>query len=178
MIVNQPKKKEDTLLLDLRKNIYSAIEKFPGIHFRELHRKINTGTGNLEYHLNYLQKANLIKVEKFGGHKRFYSLGLNDYERKILAILRQKNFRKIILKLLNSKTVIHKNIANYLKMSPSSVTWYLNKLIERNILAVTEKGREKYYQLKDKNEIIKIIINYKESFLDKLVDKFVDTWEA
>jgi len=169
--------KEEALLLEIRKKTYSTIENFPGIHFRELQRKVNAGTGNIEYHLNYLEKVNLIKIEKTKANKRFYPLGLNDYERKILGILRQKNFRKITLKLLNDKFVTHKVVVDYLQISPSSATWYLNQLIERNILAVSEKGRGKYYQLKNKHEIIKIITTYKESFLDKLVDKFVEAWE-
>jgi len=169
--------REEALLLEVRKKVYSSIENFPGIHFRELQRKVGVGTGNLEYHLNYLKKLNLIKIEKTRANKRFYPLDLNDYERKILGILRQKNFRKIILKILENKFVTHKIVVDCLQISPSSATWYLNQLTEKNILAVSEKGREKHHQLKDRHEIIKIIITYKESFLDKLVDKFVETWE-
>jgi len=170
-------KKKEVLMLDIRKRIYLAIEKFPGIHFRELQRKVGIASGNIEYHLDYLRKADLIKAEKINTNKRFYLLGLNDYERKILGILRQKNFRKIILKILYEKQVTHKTVVDYLQISPSSVTWYLNQLIDRGILEAYKKGREKFYQLKEQDELIKVIIAYKESFVDKLVDKFVEAWE-
>ena len=134
MIKDYFKKEKEALLLEIRKKIYLTIDKFPGLHFRGLQRKNNIGVGNLDHHLNYLEKINLIKVEKSKGNKRFYPLGLNDYERNILGILRQRNFRKIVLKLLKEKNTTHKNIINYLKISPSSVTWYLSQLIDRNIL--------------------------------------------
>ena len=64
-----------------------------------------------------------IKIEKSKGNKRFYPLGLTDCERAILGILRQKNFRKIILKLLSDTQLSHEEFVDYLQMSPSSRTW-------------------------------------------------------
>ncbi|HIH42917.1 TPA: transcriptional regulator [Candidatus Woesearchaeota archaeon] len=177
MIKNYFEKEKKALQLGIRKRIYLTIEKFPGLHFRELQRKVDIGTGNTEYHLNYLVKVNLIKAEKSKSNKRFYPLGLNDYERKILGILRQKNFRKIILKGLKYKLITNKVITDYLQISPSSATWYINQLIDRNILVILEKEKQKYYQLKDKDEIIKVLIIYKESFVDNLVDSFVEAFE-
>lgn len=177
MIKGYFNKAKEILLLDVRKKIYQTIEEFPGLHFRELQRKNRVGVGNLDYHLNYLEKTNLIRVKKSKGNKRFYPLGLNDYERNILGILRQKNFRKIILKLLKEKNITHKSIVDYLKISPSSVTWYLKLLINKNILIILEKEKQRYYQLKNKEEIIKVLVTYKESFVDKLVDSFVEAFE-
>ena len=68
MIKNYFEKEKEALLLDVRKKIYLTIEKFPGLHFRELQRKNRIGVGNLDYHLNYLEKMNLIKVEKSKGN--------------------------------------------------------------------------------------------------------------
>ncbi len=177
MIKDYLKKEKEALLLEIRKNIYLTIHKFPGLHFRELQRKNNIGIGNLNHHLNYLQKLNLIKIEKSKGNKRFYPLGLNDHERNILGVLRQKKFRLIILKLLKEKSITHKNIIDYLKISPSSITWYLSQLIDRNILIMLEKEKQKHYQLENKDEIIKVLVTYRESFVDKLVDSFVDAFE-
>ncbi|MEK6943773.1 MAG: transcriptional regulator [Nanoarchaeota archaeon] len=177
MIQDYFKPGKGDLLLDARKRIYLTIEKFPGLHFRELQRMNNLGIGNLDYHLNYLEKNNLIKAEKSKANKRFYPLGLNDRERNILGILRQRNFRKIILKLLEEKNITHKGIADYLKISPSSATWYLNQLLSRNILIIFKKEKRKQYQLKNKDEIIKVLIAYRESFVDNLVDSFVEAFE-
>lgn len=170
-------KEKEVLLLDIRKRIYLSIEKFPGLHFRELQRKNRIGVGNLDYHLNYLEKTNLIKSEKSKGNKRFYIRGLDDCERNLLGILRQKNFRKIILYLLNQKNITHKEITDYLEISPSSATWYISKLVERNVLVMFEEKNRKYYQLKNQEELIKVLIAYKASFVDRLVDNFVEAFE-
>ena len=177
MINDYFKKEEKALNLDIRKKIYLIIHEFPGLHFRELQRKNNIGVGNLDHHLNYLEKINLIKIEKSKGNKRFYPIGLNDCERNILGTLRQKNFRKIILKLLKEKNITHKDIIGCLKISPSSVTWYINQLINSNILITLEKEKQRYYGLKNEEETIKVIITYKKSFVDNLVDNFVEAFE-
>jgi len=177
MIKDYFDEKSEALLLDIRKKIYNCIKKYPGLHFRELQRQHKLAVGNLDYHLNYLEKNNLIKVERNNAHKRFYPLGLNEHERNILGILRQKNFRIIIIKLLQEHHLAHKDLTSYLKISPSSVSWYLTQLIKKNILVLVEKEKRKIYQLKDKNEIIKILITYKESFVDTLIDHFIETFE-
>jgi len=169
-------KKEKVLSLNFRKELYNAIQKFPGMHFRELQRKISIGTGNLDYHLNYLERLNLIKIER-SSNKRIYPLGLNEVERKILGILRQKNFRKIIIKILMERDIDHKGLVNFLNISPSSVSWYVNKLVENNIIIYYENSKRKKYKLKNEDEILKVISTYKESFIDKLVDNFIESWE-
>ena len=167
----------EALQLDARKKIYSAIERFPGIHFRELGRETGMRTGNLEYHLRYLEKAKLIQSHKTKGSKRFYSKELDGQELKLLGVLRQKTFRTILIKLLQDPGINHKKLVGYLGISPSSVTWYMNQLIEKNLVQPSKHGREKKYVVKNKEEIVKLLIVYQESFLDKLVDRFVETWE-
>lgn len=171
------KKKEEVLALEKRQLIYAIIQKIPGIHFRELQRKVGAGTGNVEYHLKHLETFHLIKVEKQKGVVRYYPLGLNQEERTILGVLRQPNLRKIILCILERGSVKPKEVATHLHITPSSTTWYLKKLVDLNIAQVVKEGREKNYYLVDKEVVMKVLITYKESFFDTLVDKFVATFE-
>lgn len=172
-----PKKEEEVLALEKRRKIFSIIHQIPGIHFRELQRKAEAGTGNVDYHLKYLEAAHLIKVEKQKGVVRYYPLGLNQEERVILGILRQANFRKLIIHILEKGSLRQKEIAAYLGITPSSATWYLKQLLDPGILNVSKDGREKYYYLSDEEVVVKVLITYKESFFDTLVDKFVATFE-
>ncbi len=165
------------LLLKIRGDIYRAIRRFPGIHFRELQRKVGGGTGGLEYHLRYLMKHRLIMVERSGRRTRFFPLELDDHERAILALLRQKNVRRIIIKVLQDKEANHGALVRFLQISPSTVTWHLRKLLDAGILSVKEAGREKRYTVNDPERVTRVILAYRESFLDALVDRFVDAWE-
>jgi predicted transcriptional regulator len=163
-------------MLGMCKRIYLFIEQFPGIHYRELQRQAKTGRGNLDHHLKKLLRLNLIKTDR-QERRRFYPLGLNERERHLLSVLRQRMFRKIIIILLQGSALTHKALVRHIGLSPSSVTRYLEKLACKQIIAVKKSGREKRYCVLDEQEVARILIAYRESFLDKLVDNFVEFWE-
>jgi predicted transcriptional regulator len=165
------------VMLETRKRIYQCIETYPGIHFRELQRKVGIGVGNLDYHLHYLTKQDLIMIEKFKERKLFYSLGLNQYERDILAVLRQKNYRQLILCLLENSVITQKELIICVKRSQSSVSARLKVLISRKLIISCHTTKEKKYKLGQPIRLMKVLITHQESFLDKVVDRVVDAWE-
>ena len=55
---------EEALKLDIRKKIYNTVKKNPGLHFREIQRRVEIATGALQYHLDYLQKKHHPLQEK------------------------------------------------------------------------------------------------------------------
>lgn len=48
--------KEDSLALETRRKIYNLILNYPGLHEREIARKLNLSLSTLDYHLHYLEK--------------------------------------------------------------------------------------------------------------------------
>ncbi len=166
------------LELETRKKIYTSIKNRPGIYLRELERETSFTIGQLTYHLSILVKANLIKEENAGRFRRFYPLGLNVYEIKILSLLRRPNLRKIIILVLESKRITNKELSEKMSLSPATISWYVQDLKDVNLIHNEIKGNEIFYSLKDEDEIIKVLIAYKESFLDKMVDRFIETWNG
>ena len=51
------KAETDPLALEVRKRLYELIRRNPGLHYRELERKSGMISGQLEYHLVYMEKA-------------------------------------------------------------------------------------------------------------------------
>lgn len=166
------------LELDVRRRIHDIIFKSPGIHFRELQRQTKLVIGSLQYHLNYMVKKGIIAEHKSGDYSRFYVEGeLTELEKKIMSALRQKNMRKLVIYLLQkNKPANHKEITCELKLSPSTVSWYLSRLVQFGILKQKKKGRETYFSVAESDKVIRVLIKYRESFLDKIVDKFIDAW--
>ncbi len=169
---------EKLLELETRKRIYTLIKNRPGIYLRELERETNFTIGQLTYHLPILVGANLIKEETTGRFKRFYPLGLNAYERKILPLLRRPNLRKIIILVLENKIITNKELSEKMSLSAATISWYIQILKDANLIRneITEDGV--FYLLMDEDEIIKVLITYKESFLDKMVDRFIEAWKG
>ena len=165
--------------LETRKKIYDQIKKSPGIHFRELQRRLDLVVGDLQYHLHYLEKRNLIKASTDGDYVRYFTRdrSLTENERKILYFLRRSSCRHILIQLLNNPNLNNKELSQAVGLSPSTISWNLNKLIEAGIIEKTRTGRISTFTIVDPSAVYELIICYKESFLDILVDGFIEMWE-
>ncbi len=171
-------KNKKILELETRRKIYELVKRYSGDHFRALERKSNLSVGVLKYHINFLTKHNFIRQEKDGNNTRYFIANIQHENRKLLGLLRQKNIRKIILCIFSNENCHHEDIVKYVNISPSTVSWYLKRLEREEIISYVKDGRKTTYSLRiDKEEIVKLLVTYKESFLDALVNKTVEMWE-
>ncbi|MFH0832769.1 MAG: winged helix-turn-helix transcriptional regulator [Candidatus Aenigmatarchaeota archaeon] len=172
---------ENKSYLDLaaRKDIYDSIKKSPGLHFRELQRRTKLATGSIDYHLHFLHRHGLIRTEKTSRFVRYYPAdqAFDEKEKELLNLLRQEKIRHILIHIIQNKRPNALKIANDLAISPSSLSWYLKKLAEKNIILQKKVGRFRYYSVYDKKKIILCLIAYKTSFVDDVVDSFIKAWE-
>lgn len=169
----------EVLNLESRNRVYQIIESSPGLHFRELQRRSGMAVGALQYHLDTLQKNHLIRVEKQGRFNRYFSvrgaqLGLQE---KTMSSLRQQSARKIIIFLLEKKRATNFEIATAVQLSASTVSWQLAKLVKAGIVAEKRAGKQKLFFVVNPNDTAKLLIDYKKTFFDTLVDNFVETWQ-
>jgi len=168
--------KDEILENERRSKIYATVKKNPGLHIRELQRIIGIPMASLQYHLTYMASRQVIIEEKSEHFTRYYSKPLESEDKKVLSVLRQKRLREIVMLILVDKKVKYRVIVQTLKLTPSTVSFYLKYLLENNIVERTKIGHENIYTLKNEDRIAKVLITYKSSFLDKLVDKWADTW--
>jgi len=147
---------EEALRLDARKKIYEIIKSNPGLHFRELQRRSGLATGALQYHL-------LVR-------ERFDDV-------KLMSLLRQDSIRGIVVFLMGKRSAVFETIVKNSGLSSSTVSWHLEKLVEFQIVQKYVSGKKTFYKIVDKDRVASILVGYKESFLDSVVDNFVEVWE-
>ena len=152
---------QDVLELETRKKIYDIIDRNPGIHLSKISQILKMRISLVEYHLNFLEKHELISVDKETGYKRY------------LFILRQKTVLEIILFLLKNDFSPHKTILENVKVSPSTLSYHLNKLLKKGIVELNRYGENKGYRIKNRDEILSILIRYKPY---RILDGFEDIW--
>lgn len=152
------------------------IAKFPGIRYRELMRLAKLTNGVMSYHLGVLEKNSAIKIDRQGGVTRFYPTSMNEYDRAVIGRLRQKTARQIVLFLLQNEGITFTDIVVHVKHAPSTVSWHLKKLQEIGLIQVKRSNGHVLYKVNQSDEIVRLLRDYKTSFLDKMVDNFVDTW--
>ncbi|MBN4049015.1 winged helix-turn-helix transcriptional regulator [archaeon AH-315-M20] len=172
-------KEKKTLELESRRKIYQIVKNFAGSHYREIERKSKLSTGSVQYHLDFLTRQKLIKLEKEGNTVRYFPKGFSSENEKIMSFLRQRSVRNILLFILTHANCNHEQIVKFVKLSPSTVSWHLKKLQDNIIISATRKGRKTFYNIVvDKNEIMNLLITYQESFFDHMVDNIIDMWET
>jgi predicted transcriptional regulator len=168
--------KDEILENERRRKIYALIEASPGVHLRELQRILDIPLTTLEYHLNYMARKKILFAETEGHHKRYYTKPLDPEDKKVLAAMRQRRMREIVLVVLENGKAKHQLLAERLKLSHSTLSSYLKYLVNKNILTKEKIGYENLYTVRDEDKVAKVLIAYKPSFLDKLIDKALDTW--
>jgi predicted transcriptional regulator len=170
---------QQPLQLEVRRRIYQCIVDSPGLHFREIQRRTNLATGSLDYHLHFLHKNSLIRIEKDKNYTRYYPLTKNwsDEEKNALNTLRNEKMRHIIIFLIEKKKSTPLKISEATGIPLSTLSWYLKQMQSTGVISHTKRGRFRFYRVNDPKTIVNYLLVHKSSFLDTLVDRFIETWE-
>jgi len=164
--------------LETRREIFELISDFPGLHFREMLRRLEISSGNLNYQLNYLTKREIIVTISDGNLKRYYVMGkVKSNEKRILACLRNETSRGLVLFLLLNPDSQFNEIASNFDLAPSKLAYHLKKLVEKDIIEKKKKGRTTLYKARDEDVIANVLISFKPSFIDSLVENFIEAWK-
>ena len=168
---------DEAVALSTRDRIYSTISKNPGLHFREVQRRTEIATGALQYHIDYLQKKHLVRSEKDGKFSRFYAVRGEEVDTELMSLLRQESVRRIVLFLMKRRRATLPQISKEVSLSASTTSFHMQKLVQSEMIVQKNYGKKTYFSLKDKDRILELLLTYKKSFLDEVVDNFVDLWE-
>ena len=164
----------DPLALQNRKNIYECVRNNPGLHFREIQRRTDLPIGVLEYHLNYLVQRELLTLDKQENFSRYYPGGqLGSEKQRILSALRQEIPRGIILFLLENPDVTHGELLENFTISGGTLSYHIKKLANKGVVKVEKRGRESRLSVIDPDKVADLLIVYRRTFFDRLVDEFV-----
>jgi len=165
--------------VEIRRKIYRLIYKNPGLHSRKIAKVLKISGQLADYHLAYLEKDKLIIGVKQEGYRRFYVEGkIGHTERQRISLLRQEIPLKIILFLLKNPNSRHSDLYNFIGIAPSTLSYHLKKLIDKDIVTFKVLNNEVFYFVKNEQEIINLVVKYEpHSWIDNFEDVWADfTW--
>jgi predicted transcriptional regulator len=175
------------LKLKIRRRIYQFVSRNPGLHFREISRKLDVPKTTIGYHLDYLVKQGLIDIDSEKGFKRYYVKKINGKkEKNLLKIMRNTTTCQIILTLCiypysSQKDMI--NMAKKFKKYPiftsfkkhrTTIAFHLQKLVKEDVLDYVKIGNETKYFIKNNHDITEVLIIHKKSLLDDISPDFLE----
>lgn len=121
----------------VRRRIVELAEVQPGIHFREITRRLELANGTSVHHLACLERTGHIVARRDGAHTRYHTPGrppapqaaLSDGARSVLAAVRTQPGCTI------------KEAAQAVRLRPSTVHYHTQRLQEQGLLSAERDGR-------------------------------------
>ncbi len=121
--------------------IYEYIRGHPGAHVRGLAKDLHLATGDLQYHLLWLERHGFVKTRKSGFYRFvFPTMLFKDEEELVLGVLGQETPREILLCLIADDGMTQGELAKTLGHSQPTIAWHLDRLSK---LGVVAKRRER-----------------------------------
>ena len=168
----------DTVLdLEARRRIVRFVQESPGLHMRELAARLQMPVSTLEYHCYQLVKHGQLVTRESAGFKAFYpGEGMDRRDKDILYLVRHDAPRKVCSHLLLHPGATPKELREMLGVTGPTLTFHLNKLRSAGILREEPEGRTKRLFVEDPERVASLLVTYRKSFLDDVVDRFASAW--
>lgn len=127
-------------LPELQQKLLLFIGENPGIRYRELLRLINSSNGVLSYHINKLEKMELVNVDRKSRITRFFPRNISNEIMGVMGFLRNQTSYEIIKLLYDRGPISQQEIINYTRKAASTISWHMKKLLDDNIVCIKDKN--------------------------------------
>jgi predicted transcriptional regulator len=174
-------------LPELQQKLLLCIDENPGIRYRELLRLINFSNGVLSYHVNKLEKLDLVNVERKNRLTRFFPRNISNEVMGILGNLRNQTSYEIIKLLTERGPISQQEIVKSTRKAASTISWRMKKLLDDNIICIKDKGfncdenkdfgskvqykKVKLYDLLNRN-LVNDLIYKTNKYIDSMVSNY------
>ena len=126
-------------LPELQQKLLLCIDENPGIRYRELLRLINFSNGVLSYHVNKLEKLDLVNVERKNRLTRFFPRNISNEVMGILGNLRNQTSYEIMKLISERGPISQQEIVKSTRKAASTISWRMKKLLDDNIICIRDK---------------------------------------
>lgn len=171
------------LELETRRDIYALVRSVPGLHMRDIQRRLELSIALAEYHLRYLEEAGMLVSVEEGGYRRYYPAtavdggpGIGARDRRVLSVLRQPVALRIALYLLTVESSTLSEVAAALERSPSGLSFHLKKLVRHGIVRRLERTEGRGYAIEDRRYITRLLLAYRPP--PDMVDECAELWDS
>jgi predicted transcriptional regulator len=162
--------------------LLSFVQRYPGVHLREIRRRLAIPIGTLDYHLYQLGRKGLIAVRFQGGYKCCFpetppgfGTPIPEEEKVLLALLRQEVPRAILLTLYLDGPVSPQRLGEGIATSPSNLSYFLKRLEAVGVLERSGAGTTRTVRLLEPTRIHAILLRY-PPLPEGSLDRFLRFW--
>lgn len=160
-------------MTEQRDRIREFVAANPGVHFSEVKRSLDLGTGQVQYHLRKLERSEDVIGESLYGRKHYYTPEYGEWERGALAVLRRETARDILVYLISNGPTAPNSVAGGLEIARSTLEWHLDHLVEQELVKKKRDAQNRVtLELLHPEETTRMLQEVKPSVANRLVDRF------
>lgn len=167
-----------------RTRVFDAVCKYQGLHLREISRTTGLSVNLVDYHLRHLEKRELVFSVQEGQFKRYFPkdrLGAGERkdifcapDKRLVGLLRQRIPFRIVVLLSKHDMRTHKELVEWLRRSPSTVSHHLEKLVVAGVVEEIPYG--KGYRLANPAHT-EMLLSYLVPHPSTLEEGFLEIWK-
>jgi predicted transcriptional regulator len=124
----------------VQQKLLECIDENPGIRYRELLRMVNSSNGVLSYHINRLEKMELVNVERRPRMTRLFPRNISNDITGLMGFLRNQTSYEIIKLLHDRGPISQQEIIKCTRKAASTISWHMKKLMQDNIVCIKGKN--------------------------------------
>jgi len=162
--------------------LLTFVQRYPGVHLREIRRRLGIPIGTLDYHLYRLGREGLISVRFQGGYKCCYPgtseverAPIPDAEQVLLALLRQALPRALLLHLYLEGPTAPVELVKAVGTTPPNLSYFLKRLEATGVVVREGTGASRRVRLTDPKNVHQVLLKY-PPLPESAVDRFLQFW--
>ena len=161
-----------------RAQVLQAVRRYPGIHVREIERRLGLPSRLAAYHLEQLQADGEVQCMHEPGFARYFpSLGKPKWTRRemqFLGLMRHSVALRITVLLLSEGGLPQGQLAKRLDLAKASASYHLALLEKAGLTQVRRDGRKRIYSLVDPAHVRGLLANFTP--IPEDLDTFTSIW--
>ena len=161
-------------MTDRMSRLSQIISDNPGIWFREIMRQSGMQNGVLDHYLRKMESAGIIRVNRTAGRVSYSSLSITEAQLLVARALRRPTQRAILLELAACDGLSFKRLVVQCDKSQSTISKYLNMLVNENLVYVKRREKVALYYLNCKDDVDRLVEEYAQKFMDRPVSGMED----
>lgn len=162
--------------------LLTFVQRYPGVHLREIRRRIGIPIGTLDYHLYRMGREGLITVRFQGGYKCCFP-GTSEAERGpipaeeqvLLALLRQPLPRALLLHLYLEGPTTPTDLIRSLATTAPNLSYFLKRLEAAQVVVREGAGPGRTVRLAEPKHVHQVLLKY-PPLPETVLDRFLQFW--
>ena len=154
--------------LTSRERILALVAAQPGLHLRELPRRLDLSLRSVRYHLETLVEQRLVTAYRSGRYERWFAIGsLSSADRALISALRVGSQRRILSQLQAAGPMRFAALERATGLSAATMVHSLGRLSAEGLV---ELGADRRYRLRDPDAVAMRLATYRQRFPDLMAD--------